>query len=302
MGASAMDSLSPIVRELFHQPEFELMAKQICPLGKQHLDGFQFNFIIQIPGQTVASHIDAPYFWGASRKQFPQWLLAVMVFSGLFEESFIDQVQIVGYLSDINTTDPSTNGEFLYYQSNTAGSGKYESVPARYLAGSAIDGSKVVHASRIYKPATQVPALDKDKDSELVFVGEVGNKERWELLVDGEKMGTYLTSDLRISIVYRARCFANNDEKEAYYKHEAGSMTLEYVLSVLAADLVARERSQGKTQIELLEASPNARLAFALLLMDEYVAYPLPSMDKQPLFPWNYCLVSKKFPWFGELC
>lgn len=37
-------------------------------------------------------HIDAPYFWGAGRREFPQWLLAVMVFSNLFSEEFIDQV------------------------------------------------------------------------------------------------------------------------------------------------------------------------------------------------------------------
>lgn len=37
-------------------------------------DPFQFNFILSVPGQTVALHLDAPYFLGATRFQVPQWL------------------------------------------------------------------------------------------------------------------------------------------------------------------------------------------------------------------------------------
>ena len=68
-----------------------------------------------MPGQTVALHLDAPYFWGADRFQFPQWLLASMVFSGLFQEQFIDQVQVVAYLH--NWTDPGNlkAGRFIYW-------------------------------------------------------------------------------------------------------------------------------------------------------------------------------------------
>jgi hypothetical protein len=39
-------------------------------------------------------HLDAPYFWGASRVSVPQWLLVSMVFSGLFQDKFVDQVQV----------------------------------------------------------------------------------------------------------------------------------------------------------------------------------------------------------------
>ena len=63
---------------------------------------------MQVPGQTVATHIDAVYFDGASRFEYPQWLLAVMEFSGLFQDKFIDQVQVVGYLHDWNVTSEDT--------------------------------------------------------------------------------------------------------------------------------------------------------------------------------------------------
>jgi hypothetical protein len=150
----------------------------------QVLDPFQFNFIVQVrpapaalaaeaithclaraqvPGQTVALHIDAPYFWGASRfevsispttshappdrcpPKFPQWLLAVMVFSGLFQERMIDQIQVrhsnasirgvkrspshakprsrgaqvVGYFHKWNDTRRERQGEFVFWNENT---------------------------------------------------------------------------------------------------------------------------------------------------------------------------------------
>lgn len=46
---------------------------------------------MQVPGQTVATHVDGVYFWGATRREFPQWLLACMMFSGLFQDEFIHQ-------------------------------------------------------------------------------------------------------------------------------------------------------------------------------------------------------------------
>jgi hypothetical protein len=43
-----------------------------------------------VPGQTVSTHIDAVYFWGATRFQIPQWLLAAMAFSNMWKDEFVD--------------------------------------------------------------------------------------------------------------------------------------------------------------------------------------------------------------------
>ena len=37
----------PPAKALFADEKFTTLAKQICPADKQHLDPFQFNFIIQ---------------------------------------------------------------------------------------------------------------------------------------------------------------------------------------------------------------------------------------------------------------
>lgn len=76
----------PIIQELFRSEQFKKAAQSVCPNDQQYIDGFQMNYIIQVPGQTVAMHTDAPYFWGATRFLFPQWLLIAMTHSGLFKE------------------------------------------------------------------------------------------------------------------------------------------------------------------------------------------------------------------------
>ena len=62
----------PPIKRLFSSEKFLAAARGVCPRGKQHLDPFQFNIIVQLPGQTVATHIDGAYFWGASRFHVPQ--------------------------------------------------------------------------------------------------------------------------------------------------------------------------------------------------------------------------------------
>jgi hypothetical protein len=298
MGTHGLDTrLPPLVTELFEQPKFQQAAKNICPADKQLLDPFQFNIIMQVPGQTVASHIDAPYFWGADRLDFPQWLLATMVFSNLFSEQFIHQVQVVGYLSDIapkGTTQEELEkigGEFIYYQQNDEG--RYAKEHAEYLAGSCVDGSKLVHASRIYRPNEQVPFLDKDKHSELVYV----DNEKWELRVDEKVVKEYHSKELRTSVVYRARCFKDEEELQRYRTFPVGNrMDLMSVLDKLIegmvdAKAITRDAAYSMSKVDL-----------AMMFLQFYVKYPLPSAEHAPYIPWNYCLASKLYPILGELC
>jgi len=151
------------VNELFASDKFQRSAKSVCPKDQQVLDPFQFNFLLQLPGQTVALHLDAPYFWGAHRYQLPQWLLVTMKFSGLFEEEFVSQVQVVGYLhgwepeskAPPNTTENlagAGSGEFLYWLDKTDATPV--SIPPRPLSGTLVDGSKTLHAAGVYQACT----------------------------------------------------------------------------------------------------------------------------------------------------
>ncbi len=90
-------------------------------------------------------HILGVYFWGADRFIFPQWLLAAMQFSGLWNDRFIDQVQVVAYLHSWER--PETGGEFVYWDTDSLQPKSLNPVPR---GGSAIDGSKTVHAAKVF--------------------------------------------------------------------------------------------------------------------------------------------------------
>mmetsp|Transcript_29644 Transcript_29644/g.65709 ORF Transcript_29644/g.65709 Transcript_29644/m.65709 type:complete len:442 (+) Transcript_29644:54-1379(+) len=280
----------PLVQELFDSETFQTAAKSVCPQNSSHLDPFQFSFILSVPGQTVAVHLDAPYFWGASRYRFPQWLLVAMVFSGLFQDRFINQIQVVGYLHDWTLQDgagASEGGDFVYYKdANTVG--VMRPAPG---SGTIVDGSKVLHAAKIYRAHSKAPRLPKDRASSLIYVGG----DRWELQTDGEMVHQYSTSDLRISIVYRARCFSSPAEAQRYSAlPQEDMLSLEYVMGAFKRDLTSR----GKGSPLQLEGMPP--LDFLFLIIDTYITYPLPPWEFATI-PYNYCALSRLMPWTAPL-
>ena len=274
----------PPVKELFSSKKFQDNALDVCPPGKKHLDPFQFNFIINVPGQTVAVHIDSPYFWGASRLSFPQWLLVAMVFSGLFQDKFVDQVQVVGYLHQWPTGRAGAEGQggkFGWYNNDTS----LELVDPVPNSGSFVDGSKVLHAAQVYRPGVKAPHLDKNKDSVLRYVGG----DQWQVLSDGEIIERYTTDDLRIAIVYRARCFKDEAEAAAYKAFDS-ILDLEVdILNRFKVDLVQK----GMITNEQLQSM--SRLDFAFFIIDSYIKYPLPPAHRS-IIPFNYCAAGALYP------
>eukprot|EP01094_Clydonella_sp_ATCC50884_P011068 TRINITY_DN2086_c0_g1_i1.p1 TRINITY_DN2086_c0_g1~~TRINITY_DN2086_c0_g1_i1.p1 ORF type:complete len:431 (-),score=189.18 TRINITY_DN2086_c0_g1_i1:129-1421(-) len=269
----------PVVDELFAAQHFQEAAKKTCPADKQVLDPFQFNFIVQVPGQTVALHVDAVYFWGATRFDVPQWLLAAMQFSGLFRDRFIDQIQVVGYFHEWEAT-PERGGQFVYWDSESEQPKKVDPVP---LAGSVVDGSKTVHAATVYRPGEKAPLLEKSADIKLSYAGG----ERWELREDGRLVRTYDTDELRWTIVYRARCFESEERRQHFHAlPDDERLELDEILDTLSEELVRRGRLSAGDEV--------SRLDLAMLIMDEFISYPLP--PDHATFPFNYCLLSKLLP------
>jgi hypothetical protein len=272
----------PLMGPLFNAPTFLAHAKSVCPPDQQHLEPFQVNFIFQVPGQTVAIHTDAPYFWGATRFQFPQWLLVAMVHSGLFADRFIHQVQVVTYIHQWNAT-ASRAGEFVYWRRDAS---TVERVAPKSRAGTIVDGSKMIHAANVYNGAVSgviatPPFIDKSRECSLTHIGN----DDWELRCDSELLRRYRTDDLRMSVVYRAKCFASASEAQRYEtQREDTLLTLEQVLATFRADLEKRGRIHQADQV--------APLDLAQLILSEYVRYPLP----QAKIPFNYCAASKLIP------
>lgn len=288
-------SEQPIVAQLFGSERFLVAARSICPASKPYLAPFQYNFILQVPGQTVPMHVDGVYFWGATRFEFPQWLLAVMLFSGAFRERFVHQVQVVGYLHA--RYEPSSAGEFLWW-----GPEAVRRTAPLPRSGTVVDGSRTVHAAAAYRPEAGPPPIDKDLETALVHVGE----GRWELRAESRTVRTYSEDELRISIVYRAHCFQDADEaamfhatlplKPASHARAADGrqppeppeglrrLSLDDVMATLRADLARRNKPMpaGLMPYEI-----------AMRLLREYVRYPPPP---GAWLPFNYCALGGLVP------
>jgi hypothetical protein len=157
---------------------------------------------------------------------------------------------------------------------------------------------------QIYRPYQKAPKVPKDQDCSLRHVGG----DDWEVQCDEQDVatgtirrhinGAYKFHDLRISIVYRARCFESDSQAQQYRAtHGPGkeaseySLSVDQILDVFKSDLV----SSHKTQLSRSQLDSMDRLDLALLLMDTYVHYPLP-MKKTSWFPYNYCAVPLLFP------
>ena len=219
------------------------------------------------------------------------------MFSGLepWKSDFVDQVQVVGYLhqwqprKDIVSVDQDEAGSFLYWTDSSAGPSH---VPPRPLSGVVVDGSKTVHAAAVYRMDADLPTIDKAVPHWLKRVAH----NHWTLSNprDGV-LRNYSLSDLRVSIVYRARCFADAREAQRYRARlhgpggQDGRYALEDVLATFVSDLIVRGKLAEGTR-----ATDIPRLSLALLIMDEYIQYPLPA---QNVIPWNYCMLSRLWPW-----
>lgn len=205
-----------------------------------------------------------------------------------------------------NSVTHRSAGEFIYWDENKQG--KRLSPISR--AGSVVDGSKIVHSATVYgKSGLRIflsilifssheapPRLDKDKDNKIIYVGN----DKWQLVSDNEGSFVFLSlilisvireydhDDLRISIVYRARCFKDAAESEAFNKmKDEDKMTLESIFDTFKNDLVERK---VKTREQLDAMTP---LDFSFLILSEFIRYPLPST---PLIPYNYCALSVLIP------
>jgi hypothetical protein len=275
-----------VTARLFADGAFLAAARSVCPPHRQVLDPFQATLIAQVPGQTVPAHLDGVWFAGASRFHVPQWLLAVMAFSGLFAERLVDQVQLVAYYHEWEDASGSRGGSFVHWG---ARDGSEAALAPRPGSASAMDGSKTVHAATLFEPSAAAPWLDKSARHALVFNA---SDETWGLTSGGARRAQAWTEQqLRFSVVYRARCFGSEAERAAFGAALAareGLMDLEEdILQPLMAEAVRRG---GAASLAALAALP--RLDLALKLLDVYVRYPRPA----GWLPFNYCALPRLLP------
>lgn len=211
-----------------------------------------------LPGQELAVHTDVPEFRGANRKIVPQWLCVVMLHSGLFEAWRMPIATGIAYFGG------GRGGELAYYPDGAAG-------PAATYAP-AHDTAVVLDTDTVFHGVDRVAGDDgalTQLRPGMRLVHDGGH--RWSVRAadnDGDRVvATYDTDDLRYSVSWKAYCFGDAAERDAWATH-GDDLTLATILARLTDDLVARGRVSSATDHGLTDAE------LGRLLIEEYIRFP----------------------------
>lgn len=107
----------------------------------------------------------------------------------------------------------------------------------------------------------------------VAYFGDAEGGDRWTVraadaadAADGP-VAEYRTSDLRYSVSWKAYCFADETERDAWATHH-DDLTLDHILDTLETDLRSRGHIDGPR--------PPAP-TFGKLLIDTYIRFPTPA-------------------------
>ncbi len=212
---------------------------------------------VMLPGQELAVHTDVPEFRGLTRKLVPQWLLVVMHHSGLFDRWRLPIATGVSWFSG------GAGGELSTWPSGPDGACVVHE--ARPNTAVVLDTDTGFHGvDPVGGPSIQPPPVSGD--AEIRRLDDTG--ERWRLVdtATGEGRATYDWDELRLSVSWKAYCFADDAERDAWCTHH-DDLNVDTVLDTLAADLVERG---------VVEPDPTRDGALGVLMIETYVRYPSP--------------------------
>ncbi|HMF82814.1 MAG TPA: hypothetical protein VKI01_06035 [Acidimicrobiia bacterium] len=234
---------------LFHEGFVEA-ARQIH--GRRVIEPAIVFANLMVPGQELALHTDVPEFRGVNRKLHPQWLLVAMRHSELFEDWRMPIATGVAWFHDCD------GGEFAFYPDGADGPPVYHKVA--YNTALLVDTDSVFHGVDRVAPAdtTELPALKPGM--KLTFEGN----ERWSVRDGDLVVADYPWNELRFSISWKAYCFADEADRDAWRTH-TDDLSLDATLATFVDDLRARGCITG-------DVPPPRELA--LMIIDEYIRFP----------------------------
>ncbi len=206
---------------------------------------------IMLPGQELAVHTDVPEFRGVNRKVLPQWLLVVMLHSGLFERWRLRIATGIAWFQD------SDDGALRYWPDGPDG----DPVVHRVRADTALvlDTDSVFHGVDPVAPGVTPPTGITGSTLRAEADG------RWTLTDSADVVvARYAWEQLRFSVSWKAYCFADEAERDLWRSH-GDDLTGEQVVQSLVDDLVAQGIAAPDVAVDR---------ALGLLMIDTYIRYP----------------------------
>src|SRR5438552_11174566 len=248
------DVSTPGIERFFHHPRLFDGARALH--GRDVVVPAIVYANILLPGQELAVHTDVPEFRGANRKVLPQWLLVVMHHAGLFERWRMPIATGISYFGG------GRGGELAYYPEGAAGAAA--TVAPAHNTAVVLDTDSVFHGvDRVLGDERGLGLIRPGM--RLHFEGD----GRWTVRDGAQVVSTYREDEIRLSISWKAYCFADDGEREAW-RANTDDLSLDLILDTLTDDLRARGRLDGSD-----ERPPDAELG--RMLIEEYVRFPSPT-------------------------
>jgi hypothetical protein len=247
---SGVQIYAPVTSGLLHHPRLAEAARELY--GRPIVVPATVYANVMLPGQELGLHTDVPEFRGAHRGDYPLWLLVVLHHSGLFERWRIHLATGVLHLGW------GRGGEFAYYPDGIDAPAAVE--PARHNRALVLDTDSVFHGvDRVLGDET---ALHR-----LVPGSTLRHRPRtgWSLERDTGPLAAVGETELRYSISWKARCFADPTERRAV-ENRTDDLDFGYVLRSLTAELVARGR--------LAATARPSEEELAGLMISEFIHFP----------------------------
>jgi hypothetical protein len=239
-------ALLPGVEALWHHAGFAAHAARVT--GQPDVAPSMLYANALLPGQELAVHSDTPAYVGHDQTNTPEWLLVVMLRSGLFESHRVRLGAGVGFFSS------PVGGDFLVWSDGPDAPPR--AIPARANTGVALDTDLYFHGvSRVGGDDTPAPparpgdTLTWDDDA-----------ERWRLHRGENELATWRWDEVRLSFQWKARCTSASTDA-----HTTEPLDVDTISERLVADM----REAGA----LGDALPPAP-QLAVAMIDHYVRFP----------------------------
>jgi hypothetical protein len=183
------DEATPGIEGFTHHPGLIEAAKKVHDASVVVPNIVYANLLV--PGQELAVHTDVPEFRGANRKLYPQWLMVVMLHSGLFAKWRRRIATGISYFGG------ARGGALAFYPDGREGAPR--TLAARHDTAIVLDTDTVFHGVDRVEETQPLPALRPGLH--LVWEGD-----GWRVGSEDAPLARYRPDEVRFSVSWKAYC------------------------------------------------------------------------------------------------
>ncbi len=211
----------------FHNPRFIEAAKQSFQADVIRPVAMMTN--LNLPAVGAPAHLDLPFFRGAHNREVPSWILAPMGYSGLFHDWAIPVASAITWFYE------GEGGEFEYWPNGLSQPSLTESPP--YFNRCVLADNEYM-----YHRVGPIGPSEIQKDYEEIghdALLSLSPDRCWQVTEDGKTRATFDYGQVRISVLWKAFCFKNDQEAASFDDH-SHNLTPDRIAEIFCEDLERR--------------------------------------------------------------